>query len=385
MRLSERVKNLQSSMTLSIRSKAAANENKNEKTFNLASGDPYFTTPRPIIEYAMKMAEGGKTHYTPSSGLLELRELISDKLKNENKIECSSDNIIITPSKTAVNMALYAISDLGDEILIPEPYYVSYPEMATLNGLKPVFAKLDNNFDFDFEVLEASLTVKTKAILLSNPSNPTGKVYSEKSLRLLYDFAMEHDLMLITDDIYEKFVYEGKHFSIASINGSDDHVVTVGGFSKCFSMTGWRVGYLVGNEEFITQVNKIQQHLITCAPSISQHAAVYALKHKDLIQQFYEEFHKRRTMVNNILKKCSVLKYTMPDGGFYYFPSIGETINNVGFANELLAKKNVSVTPGIAFGQSYGNHFRLSFVAASYDDVKTGTERIVDFIEKKTN
>ena len=170
MRFSDRVTGLHSSVTLSMRTSLQKKDSKDRKIINLASGDPNITTPLPIIDYAMKMAKEGKTHYTPSLGLSELRELVAEKLRSENNIDCSNDNVLITPSKTAVNLAIFAISDPGDEILIPEPYYVSYPEMAHLNGLIPVIVKLDSEYNFDFQTLERSVNRKTRAILISNPS-----------------------------------------------------------------------------------------------------------------------------------------------------------------------------------------------------------------------
>lgn len=383
MRFSDRVTRLQSSITLSIRTSVKKKESKDKKIINLASGDPNITTPQPIIDYAMKMAKEGKTHYTQSRGLPELRDLVAEKLRSENNIDCTSDNILITPSKTAVNLAIFAISDPRDEILVPEPYYVSYPEMAHLNGLIPVTVKLDKEYNFDFQTLENAVNRKTRGILISNPSNPTGKVYKESHLRKLYEFAREHDLTIITDEIYERFVYEGKHFSLASINDSETNVVTIGGFSKCFAMTGWRVGYICGSKDFITQVDKVQQHLLTCAPSISQHAAVYGLRHTEIIDALVEEFRHRREVVNTALGKSKLINYSMPEGGFYYFPSIDKRINTNHFVEDLFDSKGVSVTPGVGFGPSYADHFRLSFVAAPLEEVRTGVEKIEDFVEER--
>lgn len=254
--------------------------------------------------------------------------------------------------------------------------------MAKLNGLVPVVVRLNDDFDFDFDSLERSVTEKTRGILISNPSNPTGKVYSEKTLRELYEFAEGHGLILISDDIYERFVFEGSHFSLSSIKGSDENTVTIGGFSKCFSMTGWRIGYIVGNREFISQVDKIQQHLLTCAPSVSQYAAIYGLRNRSMVNDFVKDTRKRREIVDAILKESNGITYTKPQGGFYYFPHISDSSDHASFSEGLLKEKNVSVTPGIAFGPSFKDYFRLSFVAASLDDLKTGTEYLVDYIGK---
>ncbi len=377
--VSSRVDKINESATVSMSNKAAELKSQGKTIYNFGIGEPDFTTPKEIIDYAFNEAIEGKTHYTPSAGIMELRKKIAEKMKKKNNIDAEAKNILVTPTKFSLNLALYSIIDEGNEVLIPSPYYVSYPDIVKINGGKNIIFETDNNYEFDFDSMKKYVSPKTKAFLLNNPVNPTGKVYSEKSLRKLSDFIIENDLYLISDEIYEDLIYKGKMFSPGSIEEMKNRTVTVSGFSKSYAMTGWRIGYMVAPEDIIKAANKIQQQTLTCAPSISQYAALKALDDEKSIIEMKNEFNKRRELIISMLKEIDNLSLYEPEGAFYVFPEYKVNKKSNDLAMDLLEKENVIVTPGEPFGAE--NHFRISY-ATSEETIKEGISRIANYFNK---
>ena len=371
--VSSRVKEINESATVSMSNKAAELKAAGKTIFNFGIGEPDFTTPKEIIEYAFKSALEGKTHYTPSAGIMELREKIAKKMKNKNNIDAEASNVLVTPTKFSLNLALYSIIDPGDEVLLPSPYYVSYPDIIKLNEGKTITVPTDENYEMDFDAMRKYVSPRTKAFMFNNPVNPTGKVYSEKSLRELSDFILENNLYLISDEIYEDLVYKGKMFSPGSIEEMRDKTITVSGFSKSYAMTGWRIGYMVAEKSIIKAANKVQQQTMTCAPSISQYAALRALDDEDSVETMKAEFMKRRDLTVSMIREIDGLTLYEPEGAFYAFPGYDAAMDDSELAIDLLGKQNVIVTPGGPFGSS--KHFRISY-AASQDTIKEGISRI---------
>ncbi len=371
--VSSRVKEINESATVSMSNKAAELKAAGKTIFNFGIGEPDFTTPKEIIEYAFKSALEGKTHYTPSAGIMELREKIAKKMKNKNNIDAEASNVLVTPTKFSLNLALYSIIDPGDEVLLPSPYYVSYPDIIKLNEGKTITVPTDENYEMDFDAMRKYVSPRTKAFMFNNPVNPTGKVYSEKSLRELSDFILENNLYLISDEIYEDLVYKGKMFSPGSIEEMRDKTITVSGFSKSYAMTGWRIGYMVAEKSIIKAANKVQQQTMTCAPSISQYAALRALDDEDSVETMKAEFMKRRDLTVSMIREIDGLTLYEPEGAFYAFPGYDAAMDDSELAMDLLDKQNVIVTPGGPFGSS--KHFRISY-ATSQDTIKEGISRI---------
>ncbi len=377
--VSSRVKLINESATVSMSNKAAELKAQGKTIYNFGIGEPDFTTPERIIDYSYKLAKEGKTHYTPSAGIMELRQKIADKMKTKNNMDVSAKNVLVTPTKFSLSLALYSIIDPGDEVILPSPYYVSYTDIIKLNEGKAVTTPTDENYEFDFDQMKKIISPKTKVFMLNNPVNPTGKVYSEKSLRQLSDFIIENDLYLISDEIYEDLIYKGKMFSPASIGEMKERTVTLSGFSKSYAMTGWRIGYMVANEDIIKASNKVQQQTLTCAPSVSQYAALDALDDEEDVINMRNIFNKRRERAISLLREIDDISFYEPEGAFYIFPGYGMDKSADKLSMELLDKENVIVTPGDPFGAS--KHFRISY-ATSEDVISTGINNIKDYFKK---
>ncbi len=355
-------------------------QGKNIISFSL--GEPDFDTPKNVLEYACNEMYLGKTHYTPSLGIQELREKIAEKYRKENNVSVNAKNIIVTPTKFALYISYLTLLDPGDEILIPDPGWVSYVEMAHLVGARPVYYKLNekNSFQIDEEEIKNKINKKTKAILINSPSNPTGSLFNMNSLKILRDIAIENDLVIISDEIYEKLVFEGKHISIASLDGMLERTITVNGFSKSHAMTGLRAGYLIAPQELIKYMDNVQQHTLTCSPTFSQYAALKALDDNEDTIKMVNEFKERRDLIYSGLSKISIFSVIKPNATFYIFPRFNYNgKNSMEMANILLENLNISVVPGIAFGPSGENHLRFSF-STSKENIIEGVERLQKLI-----
>lgn len=351
---------------------------------HLEVGQPDFPTPEHIKAAGIKAIEDNFTTYTSSRGIPELREAICQKLKSQNHINANGNNITVCPGAvTALNSALMAILEDGDEIILPDPGWPNPEMMAIFLGASPVHYQLHPSLGFlpDIEELKDLITPKTKAIVVNTPSNPTGAVFSEELLRRIYELASRYDLYLITDEIYEDLVFEQPHFSIASLD-RENRVISVFGFSKSFAMTGWRLGYLYAPEEVSKVVTKLQEPLVSCPSSISQKAGVAALSgpHRT-VEIMRDTYRRRRDLAVEILKQHNLYEYT-PGGAFYIMVNVeklGENSREV--AKFLLREYKVATAPGTAFGQSMRKYVRVS-LAASDSDIKTGLERICRAVEE---
>ena len=264
--VSSRLKNISQSATISMNLKSEELRKTGKKVYNFSLGEPDFNTPDNIIDFAFKAARNGKTHYTPSKGVPELREKIARKFKEINNISADPANIIVTPTKFSVSLAMMSLLEEGDNVLLPMPYYVSYPDIVKLYGGVPRGVGTNADYGFDYEALEKSVDGRTKALIFSNPCNPTGKVYGENEIRKLCDFVLEHGLYLISDEIYEDLSFEKRPFSPASIPEMADKTITLSGFSKSYAMTGWRIGYMLANPEIIRASDIIQQQTDVRSP-----------------------------------------------------------------------------------------------------------------------
>ncbi len=379
--LASRLAAIGESKSVSASNRAAEMKRAGKKVFNFGIGEPDFDTPSGIIEAAFEAARHGKTHYTPSAGIPELREAVALKEKQFNRIDAKAGNVLITPTKFAINIAVMVLVNPGDEVIIPEPYYLSYPDIVRLYGGKVVTVRTDSNYDLDLDAMEKLVTPRTRMIILSNPTNPTGKVYTEKSLRSLADFAIKHNLYLLSDEIYEDLIYEGSMFSPASIPEMFERTITLSGFSKSYAMTGWRLGYMVAPEEIIKAGNKVQQQTITCATSISQYGALAALKDRETPRKFLETFRKRRDIVLELISNSSNMHVRKPEGAFYAFVKYDADLNSEDFCENALESSGIVITPGSAFGNQGEGHFRLSF-ATDEATIREGISALEEFIKK---
>ena len=376
--LASRLSSISESKSVATSNRAAELVKAGKRVYNFGIGEPDFTTPEHIIRAGFEAALKGKTHYTSSYGIVELREAISRKMNEANRVSSSMKNILVTPTKFSLNLAVMSLMNPGDEAIIPEPYYLSYPDIVRLHGGKVLTSPTDQNYSFDLDDMRKILSPKTKMVIISNPTNPTGKVYSEKELKVLSDFVLENNLYLVSDEIYEDLIFEGKMFSPASMPEMFDRTITVGGFSKSYAMTGWRIGYMVAPEEIIKACNKIQQQTLTCAPSVSQYASLAAIQDRETPLKFNGIFRKRRDLVHQLISESGYLEMRKPEGTFYAFVKYKGKMPSDAFSEKLLNEKLVVVTPGSAFGDQGEFHFRLSF-ATDDETIKEGIGKIIDF------
>lgn len=339
-------------------------------------GEPDFTTPENVIEAAVDSLHRGFTHYTPSMGLPALKKAIAESTKKKNGIPCEANNVLVTPTKQAIFMWALAYLDPGDEVLLPDPAWVSYEAVILLAGAKPVFVPtyFEDGYMINPDKIREAITPRTKAIIINSPSNPTGTVQSEEVLRAIAEICVEKNLIVLADEIYEHVLYEGKHVSVASLPGMWERTYTVSGLSKTYAMTGWRIGWLIADD--VKSINKLQSHSITCCTSFVQEAAIEAItgpqKAKD---DMVATFKKRRDLALDLIKDIDGLECNVPQGAFYLFPRYSFDIKSHDLADKILREGHVAVTPGRAFGPCGEGSFRLSY-AASEDDIVEGLARI---------
>jgi len=378
--LSERLKKINPSSTLAITSKAKKLKSEGKDIVNLAAGEPDFDTPDFIKEAAVEAIKSGFTKYTPTTGIPELKKLICEKFKIENSLEYSPEQIVVScGAKHSIFNALFVLLNRKDEVLIPSPYWVSYPEMVNLCVGTPRFIETSavNNFKITVKALKKHTNSRTKAIILNTPSNPTGCVYTLDELREIAAICSAKNIFVISDEIYEKLIYDrAKHISIAGINKDIySQTITVNGLSKSFSMTGWRIGYLAAPLKIVDAVSKLQDHSTSNPSSISQKAAVAALMAADdFTKSICQEFQKRRDYVVSRLKEMKKIDFCLPQGAFYIFCGISKTrMDSVSFAERLLNETYVSLIPGKGFGMD--NYVRISF-AAGLEQLEKGMDRL---------
>ena len=384
--LSDRLNRLAPSATLAMSQKSSEMKAQGIDVINMSVGEPDFNTPENIKEAAKKAIDDNFSRYSPVPGYPDLRKAIVAKLKNENGLDYTVNEVLVSNgAKQSVCNTVMALVNPGDEVIIPAPYWVSYPQMVKLAGGTPVIveAGFEQNFKMTPEQLEAAITPKTRLLILCSPSNPTGSVYSKEELAALADVLRKHpDVFVLADEIYEHINYIGKHHSIAQEPGLKEQVIIANGVSKAYAMTGWRLGYACGPEVIISQMTKIHQFAIMCAPTTSQYAAVEALKNGDEdVVMMREEYNQRRRYLLHRFKEMG-LECFEPFGAFYMFPSIKEFgMTSEEFANELLKSQKVAVVPGTAFGECGEGFLRISY-AYSVEDLKEALGRIEVFINE---
>lgn len=395
MNLSKKAGNISPSITLSITAKANELKAQGVDVVSFGAGEPDFNTPQNIINAAIKAMQDGKTKYTPAGGILELKKTICKKFKEDNGLDYTTDQITIsTGAKQCLANVFMAILNPGDEILIPIPYWVSYPELVKLADGVPVFVETlkENNYKYTIEDLEKAVSDKTKAILINSPNNPTGTIYNREELIEIAEFAKKHDLLIISDEIYEKLIYDGeKHISIASLSeDAFERTVVINGVSKTYAMTGWRLGYMAASKEITKLMTSIQSHMTSNVNTISQYAAIEALNGPiEDLNTMVKEFERRRNFMVDRLGKIDGVSIIKPSGAFYIMVNIssyfnttfkGEEIkNSLDFSRVLLDEEKVAVIPGAGFGLD--EYIRLSY-ATSMDIIETGIDRIAMFINK---
>jgi aspartate aminotransferase len=383
MEISERAAQLTPSLTLSIDSKAKAMKAEGLDVCGFGAGEPDFDTPEHIKRAAIEALEAGFTKYTPNAGIPELRQAISDKFAADNGLNYRAGQVVVSNgAKHACYNAILATCQPGDEVVIPAPYWVSYPDMVRLVGAEPVIVPTSerNGWKMRPEDFENAMTPRTKMLIMNSPGNPTGSVYTREELEAIVSVAAEEDIYVLSDEIYEKLVYDDvKHVSIASLSQEAyDLTITVNGFSKSYAMTGWRLGYLAAPDAVVRAVDSIQSHTSSNPSSFSQYGALAALKgDQQPLSDMREEFDMRRNYMFDRLSKISNITAVKPQGAFYILVNISQLgLTSQNFADRLLSKANVAVVPGAAFGDD--RTVRFSY-ATSLDVIKKGLDRFQDF------
>jgi aspartate aminotransferase len=345
---------------------------------SFALGEPDFDTPKHIVDAAIDALNQGFTHYTPSAGIEELRDAISEKCKNENGIPCDPSNVIVTPTKLGIFNSVLTMTQKGQEVLLSDPGFVSYFQIINFSGAKAVSVGTtqENGFRLIPEDVAEAITPKTKLIILNSPENPTGCVATKEDIKGIADLAQDHDLYVISDEIYEKIIYDGEHISIASLDNMFERTITLNGFSKAYAMTGWRLGWMVAPQSIVQEVIKIQQHSISCAVSFAQKGGVAALAGpQDSVTEMVSEFRARRDMIVEGLNAIPGFHCNVPQGAFYVFVKFDHEMSSVDFSNMLIEKAHVAVTPGSSFGMEGEGFVRFSY-AASRENITEGLKAI---------
>lgn len=393
--LSEKGLRIAPSITLEITAKAKAMKESGIDVVSFGAGEPDFNTPENIQNEGIRAIKEGLTRYTPASGIVELKKAICEKLKKDNNLEYKPSNIIISSgAKHSIHNALMAILNPGDEVIFAVPYWVSYPELVRLADGVPVYieTKEENDFKFNVDDLNKVLTNKTKAIILNSPSNPTGSIYTEEELRDIANWAVKNNIFIVSDEIYEKLVYDdNKHISIASFNEDIKRLtILINGMSKAYAMTGWRIGYAAAHEDIIKVMSNIQSHATSNPCSISQYASIEGLLgDQNSVEGMKKHFVERRNYMVETINSIKGLSCRKPQGAFYiminFTQLLGKTIkgklinSSLDFASLLLEEGKVAVVPGIAFGDD--KYVRLSY-ATSMENIKKGLERIKQIVEE---
>ncbi len=364
-----------------INEKTLEMERAGKKIYHFEVGRPDFDTPKIIKDATIKSIENGDVFYTSNYGIMPLREAVAEKLRNENNLDYTAKEVLITAGASESIYDSYSlILEEDDEILLPNPCWPNYVNAAHIMGAVPVRYSLaeENDFQIDFDELEGLVTEKTKAIVIINPSNPIGSMFTLETLEKLADFAKKKDILVISDEIYEKIIYGNKkHISIASLDGMKERTITINGFSKTYSMTGFRLAYVAAPEEFIRVLNIIHQHNTSCATSFVQHGGITALKEGgDASEKMVKEYKRRRDYIVEKVNSIEGLSLNAPDGAFYAFINIkGLGVSSEEFCNYLLDEECVAIVPGTVFGSAGEGFVRFSY-ASSYKDIVEGINRM---------
>ena len=383
--ISIRALSIKPSLTLEISAKAKALKDEGKNICSLSAGEPDFDTPDFIIDATLKALKDGKTRYGPAAGDPELREAIAQKQSTINKVPTNANNVLVTNGgKQAIYNLFQVVLNPGDEVLIPSPYWLSYPEITLLAGAKPIKVKSStkDNFKIDVDSLEGSVTEKTRLLIINSPSNPTGCVLTEEEMITISEFLRRHPrILLMSDEIYEFLISPDQvHYSFAKIAPDlKNRIFTVNGFAKAWAMTGWRIGYLTGNSEVIKKAIALQSQSTSNVCSFAQKGAIAALQgSKDCVHEMAEIYNKRRLLITERLKKIKNVSFVPPNGAFYVFPEINlEEIDSISFCKFALEKVGLAIVPGIAFGDD--KCIRISY-AASNKTINDGINRLENLL-----
>ncbi|MDE0569295.1 MAG: pyridoxal phosphate-dependent aminotransferase [Verrucomicrobiales bacterium] len=381
--IAETIADLSPSLTLSITSQAKQMREEGIDVCNLGAGEPDFDTPQHIKSAAIDALQDGQTKYTAVAGLLALRKGLSKKLREENQLNYEPNEIVVNcGAKHSCFNTIMACCDAGDEVIIPAPYWTSYPEMVRAVGAEPVFVetKQENNWKITAQEFDDAMTGSTKMIIINSPNNPTGAVYTREELAAIGEVAASEDILILSDEIYEKLIYgESEHVSIGSISDEIRKLtITINGFSKAYSMTGWRLGYTAATKEIADAIDTIQSHSTSNPTTFAQFGAIAALTgDQSEITDMVEEYNIRRQYVLGRLNSIANISTIEPDGAFYFLINIEKTgIKSVNFAEKLLSRMQVATVPGVAFGNDHS--IRISY-AASLPIIKEGLDRLEEF------
>lgn len=385
-RIAERMDKLIPSGIRKVNEKALAMERAGERVLHFELGRPDFDTPDYIKKAAFKALTEGRVHYTSNFGCMEVRQAIADKLKRENNIDYKPGEVLVTVGLSeAVFAVLATILNRGDEILVPDPVWLNYMNVPNLLGAKPVTYSLkeENGFQMDLDEVRSKITPRTKAVVIVTPNNPTGGVLSERVLKELAEIAVANDLMVLSDEVYERLIYDGeKHVSIASLPGMKERTFTLNGMSKAYAMDGWRLGYVAAPEEYILAMNKFHQYNTTCAPNFVQLASAAALNEEgDEVNAMVREYKRRRNHAVKAINEIPGLSCQCPKGAFYIFFNIKELgMKSAEAADYLLEEAKIALVPGDVFGPGGEGYLRMSF-ANSYENVVEGCERLAEAVK----
>ena len=394
MKLSKLARTLKPSATLAITAKAKELRSKGIDIIGFGAGEPDFDTPDNIKEAAKKSIDSGFTKYTAASGIVELKEAIRNRIHTDYQLEYKNNEILVGSGAKHVLYNLFnVLIDEGDEVLIPAPYWVSYPEQVKISGGVPIILTTNQNDDFKVspKQIASRCTDKTKILVLNYPSNPTGSTYNKKELEKIAEVVKEKNLIVLSDEIYDKIIYSGeKHTSFPQLSeDAKERTILINGVSKTYSMTGWRIGYAAGNSDVISAMNNLSGQSTSNPTSISQKAAIEAFSgNQEKVTEMLKEFESRRDFICSFLNNIQGIECFIPSGAFYVFPDISyyfgkkyngkELSNSIDLTDFLLNEAKVAVVPGVEFGSD--NHIRISY-ATSIDDIKEGTKRIKESLE----
>jgi len=387
-RLTERINQVNTSITLTITAQAKAMKADGLDVCSFSAGEPDFDTPSHIKEAAKKALDDGKTKYGAAVGEIKLREAIALKLREYNNLNYEAENIIVTNGgKHSLYNLIMVLIEEGDEVIIPAPYWLSYPEMVTLARGKSVIVPTtaENGYKITPEQLKQAITPKTKLFVLNSPSNPTGAVYTPDEIKALAQVVVDHDILVVSDEIYEKILYDGTtHLSIGAVNEEIfKRTIVSNGFAKAYSMTGWRVGYIAAPTELIKAMGKIQGHSTSNVCTFAQYGAIAALNSsQDCVAQMLESFAQRRKVMYQAIQAIPQVSTPLPQGAFYLFVDISSTgLGSLEFCKQFLEKENVATIPGVAFGED--KCIRFSY-ATDMESIEKGLTKFAKFIKKLT-
>ena len=384
MKLASRMNNLGTETAFEVLAKAKALESQGKSIIHLEIGEPDFDTPSNIIKAAQNALSNGYTHYGPSPGLMEVRERIAQEVSETRNISVSANNVVITPgAKPIMFFAMLALIDEGDEVIYPNPGFPIYESMINFVGGIPVPMKLlaSNNFEIDLNDIVDQISPKTKLMIINSPNNPCGSVISKEDLTTLANLAKKNDFTILTDEVYRRFLYEGEYFSPVSVPGMTERTIILDGFSKTYSMTGWRAGFGVMPENLVEPISRLSTNSVSCTASFTQIATLEAMNGpQEEPMRMVDEFKKRRDVIVNGLNSIPGIECPMPGGAFYVFPSIeGTGMSSKQFANDLLEKHGVACLAGESFGEYGKGCIRFSF-ANSIENLNEALDRINSFV-----